>query len=217
MRLLRVPAGRLVVTELAPSEPAPQASADRSREVLAALGLEDAGYVLTIGTLEPRKNIHRLIAAFERIADRGLRLVLLGGRGWHTSVIDRALATSTARSRIVVPGYVSDEARSILLRHARAFAYVSVYEGYGLPVVEAMAEGIPVVASNLSSLPEASGGAAVLVDPHDVLAIARGIDETISRREELADAGRARASLLSWDRTAAATIQAYEAAQRLSV
>jgi glycosyltransferase involved in cell wall biosynthesis len=217
MRLLRVSTARIDVIELAPSEPAATVTRDRGRAVLAELGLRDTRFVLSVGTLEPRKNIHRLVAAFERVADRGMHLALLGGRGWHTSVIDRAIERSPARDRIHVLGYVSDEARQVLLRECTTFAYVSVYEGYGLPIVEAMAAGVPVVASDVSSMPQAAGGAGVLVDPLDIRMIARGIEESIERRDELVAAGHARAAKLSWTRTAAETLDAYEAASVRSV
>jgi glycosyltransferase involved in cell wall biosynthesis len=127
-------------------------------------------------------------------------------------VIDRSLARSTARDRIDVIGYVSDEARRVLLERCTVFAYVSIYEGYGLPIVEAMAAGAPVVASNVSSMPQAAGGAAILVDPYDVRAIADGIRDAIARRGELVPAGRERVSLLSWGRAAEETMAAYESA-----
>jgi glycosyltransferase involved in cell wall biosynthesis len=217
IRMLHVPAARLAVIELAPAEPGKPVSAERAADVLEGLGLRGRRYVLSISTLEPRKNIQRLVAAFERVDDPELDLVLLGGRGWHTSVIDRAINRSSARSRIHVQGYVSDEVRHVLLQESRCFAYVSIYEGYGLPIVEAMAAGIPVVASNVSSMPEAAGGAAVMVDPFDISAIARGIEGCLARREELIEAGRERASRLSWKRTADETMAVYEMAAARSV
>jgi glycosyltransferase involved in cell wall biosynthesis len=216
-KLLRVPARQISVVELAPAEPIPPVAHDRAVEVLREFDLDTVPYVLSIGTLEPRKNIHRLVAAFERVADTDLHLVLLGGRGWHTGVIDRAIERSAARERIHVPGYVSDEARHVLLQESAGFAYVSIYEGYGLPIVEAMAAGIPVVASNLSSMPQAAGGASVLVDPFDVRGIARGIEDMLARRNELVEAGRERAAQLSWSRTASETMAVYEAAAARSV
>jgi glycosyltransferase involved in cell wall biosynthesis len=217
MRLLRVPAARLSVTELAPAAAGGRVGPERAAAVLDELGLRDRRYVLTISTLEPRKNIHRLVRAFERVTDPDLHLVLLGGSGWHTSVIFRAIERSRAKSRIHLLGYDTDEVRQVLLQESQSFAYVSLYEGYGLPIVEAMAAGVPVVASNISSMPEAAGEAAVLVDPLDVRAIARGIDETTARRDELVDAGRARAARLSWERTATETMAVYESAVARSV
>ena len=211
-KLLRVPARRIAVVEHGAEPAAASVPQERARALLDELGIGDTPYVLSINTLEPRKNIHRLIAAFERLERTDLRLVLLGRPGWHTSVIDRSLARSTARDRIDVIGYVSDEARRVLLERCTVFAYVSIYEGYGLPIVEAMAAGAPVVASNVSSMPQAAGGAAVLVDPYDVRAIADGIRDAIARRDELVPAGRERVSRLSWDRAAEETMAAYEAA-----
>ncbi|MDP9271399.1 MAG: glycosyltransferase family 4 protein [Chloroflexota bacterium] len=217
IRLLHVPARKLVLTELAPGDQGPPVADSRAQEVLRSLGMSERPYVLSIGTLEPRKNVHRLVAAFERTADRDSLLVLLGGRGWHTSVIDRAIERSEARDRIRVLGYVTDEERMVLLQHCTVFAYVSIYEGYGLPVVEAMSAGAAVVTSAISSMPEAAGGAGVLVDPYDIASIAAGVDEARARRDELIEAGLERTRHLTWERTAGATMVAYESAFDQSV
>jgi glycosyltransferase involved in cell wall biosynthesis len=212
MRLLRVRSDRLLVTELAPAVQQEAVPTDRANAILRSLDLDDGPYVLSIATLEPRKNIHRLVAAFEFVAYQRTRLVLLGGRGWHTSVIDRAIERSPARARIRVLGYVSDEERAALLQQCAVFAYVSIYEGYGLPVVEAMRVGAPVVTSRVSSMPEAAGGAAVLVDPYDVASIGAGVNEAAARHDELREAGLSRTRDLTWERTAEATAAAYESA-----
>jgi glycosyltransferase involved in cell wall biosynthesis len=211
-RLLRIPARRIEVIELAPPAGASATTSGAAEVAIGRWGLEPSGYVLSIATLEPRKNIARLVAAFEAVADNHphLRLVLVGGRGWRTSRIERMIARSSVRNRIVVTGYVSDDARAALFDGCAVFAYVSLYEGYGLPVIEAMAAGAPVVTSDSSSLPEAAGGAAVLVDPHDPRAIARGLVEAMTRATELGEAGRERVSKLSWDRVAAETLAVYD-------
>ena len=209
-RVLRVNPRRVDVIPHAPDPDQSPLADPEARRLLDGVGLAEAQYVLSISTLEPRKNIGRLVAAFDRVDRADLHLVLLGRRGWHTDAIDRALAHSPARERIHVLGYVSDATRRALLQRAALFAYVSLYEGYGLPIIDAMAAGVPVVASNTSSMPEAAGGAAVLVDPHDVRAIARGIDEALSRRADWASAGLDRVRALSWRGTARATMAAYE-------
>jgi glycosyltransferase involved in cell wall biosynthesis len=210
--LLRIPARRIEVIELAPPAESPRGASGAPGAEIARWGLDPSGYVLSIATLEPRKNIARLVAAFEAVADDhpGLRLVLVGGHGWRTSRIERRIGGSRVRNRIVVTGYVSDDARAALLGGCAVFAYVSLYEGYGLPVIEAMAAGAPVVTSNLSSLPEAAGGAAVLVDPHSPRAIAQGLTEAMLRAADLRAAGRERVSKLSWDRVAAETLAVYD-------
>ena len=210
-RLLRVPARRIEVIEEAPVR-GPDPRAEERDAVLDELNLAGRRFVLTLATLEPRKNVVNLVRAFERLAgdEPDLWLVLGGGSGWRTRAIERALATSSAAGRIRRLGYVRDLARSVLLRECAAFAYVSLYEGYGLPVVEAMDAGAPVVTSNLSSMPEAAGGAAVLVDPHDPDAIADGLRHALGAATELRVAGRARAGSLSWDRAARETNAVYE-------
>jgi glycosyltransferase involved in cell wall biosynthesis len=210
--LLRIPAQRIEVIELAPPDESVSVASAAPDEVIGRWGLESSRYVLSIATLEPRKNIARLVAAFEAMADDhpGLQLVLVGGRGWRTARIERTISRSRFRNRIVVTGYVSDEVRAALLAGCAAFAYVSLYEGFGLPVIEAMAAGAPVVTSDISSLPQAAGGAAVLVDPNDARAIALGIAEAMERTTELREAGRARVGKLSWDRVAAETLAVYD-------
>ena len=135
-------------------------------------------YVLSVGTFEPRKNLRRLVAAFELLAehDRDLRLVLVGGDGWQRRGLDRDIARSPFGKRVICVDYLEERVLAPLIAGAEAMAYVSLYEGFGLPVVEARALGTPVVTSNRSSLPEAAGGEGVLVDPYDIRSIAAGIE-----------------------------------------
>jgi glycosyltransferase involved in cell wall biosynthesis len=179
-------------------------------------GIAAGRYVLYFGTLEPRKNIVRLVAAFERLAatDRGLALVLVGAPGWRYSGIGRRIAASPARERIVLTGYLPEVELAALVSHSAAVAYVSLYEGFGMPVLDALALGAAVVTSNRTAMPEAAGGAAILVDPTSVEAIAAGLSNAIERRDELAAAGRARAALRSWADVAAEHRAAYDLALR---
>lgn len=167
-------------------------------------------YVLAVGTLEPRKNLGRLLDAWLRL-DPDLRslydLALVGPRGWD----DEAIVAKATASRARLLGRVTDEQLRALYAGAAAFAYPSLYEGFGLPPLEAMAAGAPVLTSDVSSLPEVVGDAAVLVDPHDVDAIAGGLTRILtdsSLADHLRGAGRARAASFSWDRTAQETLRA---------
>ena len=177
-------------------------------------------YVLSIGTLEPRKNHARLVAAMESIWDRRPDfpdLVLAGGTGWGMPGFDRRLARSRHASRIVPLGWVGSGEATALLRGARLLAYPSLYEGFGLPPLEAMAEGIPVVASSSSSLPEVVGDAGLLPDPRDTAAIASAIEranDDESFRAEARRRGPARAAAFSWEAAARATRALFAGALR---
>jgi alpha-1,3-rhamnosyl/mannosyltransferase len=210
-RLLRIPDGRVVTIPLAARMPAAK-SADR--KVLDDVGVRTGAYILAVGTIEPRKNHGRLLAAFERVATTNpdLRLVVTGAWGWRSDGFRRALAASPLRDQVVLTGHRTDAELATLLNDCAVMAYPSTYEGFGLPVVEAMAAGIPVVTSRISSLPEAAGGAAVLVDPYDVGSIADGLVEAMSRREELSVAGRTRVAGRTWLDVARETLAVYERA-----
>jgi glycosyltransferase involved in cell wall biosynthesis len=161
-------------------------------------------YVLAAGTLEPRKNLGRLIEAWEQLPrplHESHELVLVGPTGWEAERI-----VSRARDRAVrTIGYVSDADLAALYAGCELFVYPSLYEGFGLPVLEAMAAGAPVITSNVSSLPEVAGDAGFLVDPHSVTAIRDALGQLLAdapHRQALRGAGRARAAQFSWERTA---------------
>jgi glycosyltransferase involved in cell wall biosynthesis len=156
----------------------------------------DGDYVLAVGTLEPRKNLPRVILAAERA---GIDVRVVGGVGWGDVGVESA-------------GYVSDDELARLYRGAACLVYPSLYEGFGLPVLEAMASGTPVVTSENTALAELVGDAAVLVDPLDVEAIAAGISEAARRREELRAAGLDRARSFTWEAAAHATAEVYREA-----
>ena len=158
--------------------------------------------ILGIGTIEPRKNLARLVEAW-RLLDGELGLVLAGGEGWG----DRP---DLADPRIQRLGYVPDAEIGRLYRGASVYVYPSLFEGFGIPVIEAMACGTPVVASTHSSLDEACGNAAVRVDASDTAAIAAGIREAVARRDELVPLGLVHAAQFSWEKTGAAIVAALE-------
>ena len=214
-RALLVSPRRMTVIEHAPM-PVQPADQEADLTTLARLSLRPFGYLLSVGTIEPRKNIERLVEAFERLGatDPEIKLVLAGGPGWHYGPILRRIEASPMRDRIVLPGYLPSSDVSALIRGCAAFCYVSTYEGFGMPVLEAMALGAAVVTSNRTAMPEAAGGAGVLVDPFDVAAIERGIRDAIARREELSAAGRARAQGRSWADVAAEHVEVYRWALR---
>jgi len=201
---------RIVVIPPAPAA-MPDPSSDDAAGLLAALGLAEGRYVLAIGTIEPRKNLIRLIEAFELIAPSrpDLALVLAGAPGWHRGPILARAARSSYADRILVTGYVSSSELAALTQSSGAVAYVSVYEGYGMPVLDAMSVGAAVVTSNCTSMPEAAGGAAVLVDPFDSADMARGLERAFTERDQLVAAGLARATRRSWADVAAEHVELY--------
>jgi glycosyltransferase involved in cell wall biosynthesis len=161
-------------------------------------------YVLAAGTLEPRKNLERLLDAWAQLPPAlrdAYELVLVGPVGWQADAIRARVRGGGVR----LTGYVPDEQLAALYHGCELFCYPSLYEGFGLPVLEAMLAGAPVITSNVSSLPEVAGDAAVLVDPRSVDAIRAALARLLTDPDErcrLRAAGRARAALFSWERTA---------------
>ena len=178
---------------------------------------DGAPYVLTLGTVEPRKDHPTLVRAFDAVAatEPDVRLVIAGPDGWGADALADAIAASGHADRIVRLGYVDDEARARLLKGARVFAFPSRYEGFGLPPLEAMRAGVPVVASDAGSLPEVLDDAALLVPVGDVDALAAALTQAVGDddvRTRLAEAGRARAARYSWPRCADGLVAVYRMA-----
>jgi glycosyltransferase involved in cell wall biosynthesis len=159
----------------------------------------DGDYVLAVGTLEPRKNLDRTA---EAASLAGVELRVVGARGWG----------GVSPNGVRWLGEVGDDELARLLRGARALVYPSLYEGFGIPILEAMSVGTPVVTSRGGATEEVAGGAAVLVDPLDPASIAEGIDDADRRRDELRALGLVRAGSFSWDDVARRTVEVYEAA-----
>ena len=160
-------------------------------------------YVLFVGTPEPRKNLPRLLVAMEALRSRGInhKLVVAGGGGWGNVELPAGSAHVTGR--------VDDRELLTLYAHAECLALPSLHEGFGLPALEAMAAGTPVVAGDKGSLPEIVGRAGVLVDPYDAEAIAGGIERAIGERASLVRAGRERAAQFSWEKAAESMVAIY--------
>jgi len=192
-------------------------AAPLDRVSLLALGI-DRPYFLFVGTLEPRKNLTRLLDAYASLPEAirvANQLVIVGGKGWGGVNINQLLQARGLEQYAVVPGYVSDAQLSSLYAHARFLALPALYEGFGLPLVEAMAHGVPVLTSNTSSLPEVAGDAGLLVDPLDVGAIAVGIQRLLgddAYHAELAARARPNAARFSWATAARETREVFEEA-----
>ncbi len=163
-------------------------------------------YLLYIGTIEPRKNLQRLLGSFKRLKALHKiphQLVLGGGKGWGNEEIYKA--AEGMGDDVIFTGYLSNNEKNTLYKNADVFVFPSLYEGFGIPPLEAMAFGCPVVCSNAASLPEVTGGAAVMVDPYSEDDIAKGIFDVLSKpelREKLVAKGREQAGKFSWEASA---------------
>jgi glycosyltransferase involved in cell wall biosynthesis len=171
-------------------------------------------FILTVGTLEPRKNLPMLVRAFAALRDQFPHdLVLAGPEGWLMDEIDRTITETGIGDRVRRIGFVDDESLVALYSGADVVAIPSLYEGFGLPVLEAMASGAPVLTSNVSSLPEVAGDAAVLVDPATLDSVIEGLRQVLASHElraRLRAAGPAQAAQFTWERTASLTRAAYQ-------
>jgi glycosyltransferase involved in cell wall biosynthesis len=173
-------------------------------------------FLVFVGTIEPRKNLARLLEAFETIHAEGLAdgLVIVGKRGWLTGDFFARLEQSPVRDAVHLPGYVPDEDLPAVYAGAQALAFPSLYEGFGLPVLEAMACGTPVVASNSSCIPEIGGEAARTFDPLDVAEMIEALRRVLTEpalREEMRTRGLAQAARFSWEQAASQTADIYHA------
>ncbi|MDR0576565.1 MAG: glycosyltransferase family 4 protein [Candidatus Accumulibacter sp.] len=190
-------------------------SSERATPVLAESGLEFGKYFLSVGTIEPRKNLTTTLEAFSKLRpeiQKSHPLALVGMKGWLIGGIEAKIRPLLEKGVVKVLGYVPDQQMPALYSGATAFLFPSLYEGFGLPPLEAMACGTPVIVSDSSSIPEVVGDAGVLFDPRDVDGIAgamtRALDDA-AWRERLSGLGIERAAGFSWKRTADETIKVY--------
>jgi glycosyltransferase involved in cell wall biosynthesis len=216
LRFFDVPPEKVVVVHNAIDERfwTPPAAEDVAR-VRERYQLEH-GFVLYAGNIKPHKNLERLIDAFAEIrrgALEDLKLLIIGDEISKLPALRRAVHRHHLHAHVRFLGYVSDETLAVLYRLAALFVFPSLYEGFGLPPLEAMASGAPVVTSNVSSLPEVTGDAAVLVDPTDTQSIVHGMQRVLTDpelAERLRRRGPVRAREFSWDRSVAKTRELYE-------
>ena len=171
-------------------------------------------YVLALGTVEPRKDLPTLVRAFDRVAAETaeVRLVVAGADGWGAEALSETIRASAHRDRVIRLGYVSTEDRYRLMRDATVYAYPSLYEGFGLPALEAMSVGVPVLTTRAGALPEVVGDAAALVEPGDVEVMATTLARLLTDdalRQRLVDAGTRQVLLYGWSQAAAGLAQLY--------
>ena len=209
-------AGKVDVIPLGVAQPEPIADS----AVLTGFNLDDP-FLLFVGTLEPRKNLRRLMEAYSRLTDQqqsDARLVIVGGSGWG-GVDARSLAAEfgvTERTDLL--GYVTEPQLAALYEKALFLAMPSLYEGFGLPLLEAMIRGTPVLTSNRASMPEVAGDAGLLIEPDDVEAIRSGLERMLTDaplRERLAGLARDRAKAFTWDSTVSETLKVFDQAVAL--
>lgn len=215
VRTLHLPMEKIRVTPLAADQTQPSESVEMLEEVRSRFGV-DGSYFLYVGALHPRKNLSRVLQAFTRVqaSAPGARLVIAGPPSWGATDVLREVLTRSGDG-VVFTGYVSDADLRALYQGALALVFPSIYEGFGLPALEAMALGTPVITSNVSSLPEVVGDAALLVDPLSINEIANAMQrllEDVQLREEMVQRGLSRSRLFSWDETAKSTLRAYQSA-----
>ncbi len=213
-----VPESKISAIPIGPGPAAAPISLVEARAELAGMGVDSQRpYLLAVGNLQPRKNLVRLLEAFkELVGARGhdLDLVIVGPR--HFRAEDTIAASESVAERVRFTGYVTDRQLAAFYRCCTAFVFPSLYEGFGLPALEAMSHGIPIACSNAGSLPEVCGDAALLFDPHSVEAITDAVDRIVvdaELRKRLSATGSARARQFSWTKSAELTLAVYEKAR----
>ncbi|WP_192885475.1 glycosyltransferase family 4 protein [Paracidovorax avenae] len=211
-----MPADRITAILEAADEAFRPHTAQMLEPAMQALGLRAGRYCLFVGTVEPRKNVERLIRAYELLpADMRCEwpLLVAGGKGWDSEAIHARMAKAQSEGWLRYMSFVDQRWLPALYAGARLMAYPSLYEGFGLPIIEAMASGTPVLTSDTSCMPEVAAGAARLVDPLDIEAMSHALADCLDDEVWQADArarGLLRASRLSWDRCADETVEVYK-------
>lgn len=205
VRYMKIPEDKIVVAHLGAGERfSPKRDEAAIAEVMERFGIKGK-YLLCLSTVEPRKNMLRTIQAFEKcILEKNLpyKLVIVGGKGWNNGEIYDYVNARHLQEQVIFTGYVSNEEVTHIYANASLFIYASLYEGFGLPPLEAMQSGIPVITSNNSSLPEVAGDACILVDPYNIDEICDAIMRVLDSEElqrEMREKGIEQAKKFSWE------------------
>lgn len=216
IELLNVEPSRVSAVHLGVEEKFQTYSEEDSKSVLEQYGLQYKGYSLVVATIEPRKNFERLLHAFELLPEKtrsSYPLVIVGDKGWLSGHVHKTISRLVEKKEALRLGYVDEKNLPKLYAAALIFLYPSLYEGFGLPVLEAMASGTAVLSSNSTSIPEIAGHDCLLVDPYSVDEITQGwrsLLEDKVMRVKLSKSGQKRARNFSWDRCLNKTIDVYE-------
>lgn len=177
----------------------------KAKEVLKKYNI-NTPYLLFLGALKPSKNLERLIEAFGLLNESTIKLVIAGKKGWLFESIFESVKKLQLENKVIFTDFVADKDVPLLMSQAQAFVLPSLYEGFGMPVIESMACGVPVLTSNQGSLPEVVGKAGIIVNPYDVSSIANGIKKTLKEKDRLIHAGLERVKLFDWDISGKKTI-----------
>lgn len=216
VQILGVPQGRVTVASLGVDECFRPRCKEETAEALRSLQLNHGGYLLSVATFEPRKNLARLIRAYSRLPDAltsSFPLVLVGSSGWLTQTLETLIQPLERSGKVLRLGYVPEDHLPLLFAGAAGLALPSLYEGFGLPVLEAMASSVPTLTSDCSSLPEVAGDAALLVNPEDDDAIFNGLERLLTDdvfRARAKQRGLVQAARFSWAQCINRTIATYE-------
>ncbi len=221
VRLLHVPEEKVAVTYLAIG-PAfrPMDKKVCHAQINKRYGLADCEYIVSVGELHPGKNYTRLIRAFSKLKKRKkffYKLLIVGKKGWNYEEIFNTVSALHLKKEVIFTGYVAAEELPIIYNGATLSVYPSLYEGFGLPPLEAMACGTPLISSNSSSLPEVVGNGGIMVDPYNVDAMAEKIDQVLSDKKKQVDLihkGFQQTKKFSWEKTAQETLKIYEEIHR---
>ncbi|NKQ39724.1 MAG: glycosyltransferase family 4 protein, partial [Methanosarcinales archaeon] len=210
----KIPEKKIKVIHLAANENYKQLKENEINNIKQKYNL-NYSFILYVGTLEVRKNISILLKSLYKLKKQGIKhkLVITGKKGWKYKSIFKIIEQLNLQKDVIFIGYVSDEDLPALYNAADLFVYPSIYEGFGLPPLEAMQCGTPVITSNTSSLPEVVGNAGIMIDPYDVVELANNMHEVlvnVSLREELSKKGLERAKLFSWKKCAEEHLKIYE-------
>lgn len=219
VRVLKIPEEKITVIPLAVDEKFEQPIKGEEVARVKKKYKLSQDYILHVGTLEPRKNLQFLIDVFSEVIRKGknssLNLVITGKKGWYYEGLFRRARELNLEDRVIFTGYVDEADKPAIYKGAKIFAFPSVYEGFGLPPLEAMASGVPVVSSNTSSIPEVIGEAGVLLPPNDTEKWVRAITELNTNedmRKKYIKLNKERVKNFSWIKTAKATIDVYDKA-----
>ena len=218
MDVFSVPEERISVVPLGVEPEFRPRTAEQTLGILRRLGLRHGQYLLVVGTMEPRKNLKVAFQAYARLPARirqHIPLVLAGMKGWGDDALDRNLGALTRNDEIRFLGYLPRSELAFVIAGATSLVFPSIYEGFGLPPLEAMASGVPVIASIAASIPEVVGEAGLLLDPHDIDGMTQAMEQFASSPEErhrIGLLGLERSRLFTWDACVNATVHAYHQA-----